>query len=145
MSSTYDSGKLNNFSIGAVGSFYNFIYESDQEYEYEEVYPVPIADLLTLLVPIPQIDQTTALGLKFKMATHSLKVGDIIEIYLDSHNLHQSMYQFTTIPIECAEGIAGVLSPSAVLTCNVWQYPQNKQPMIIRVYPTKAVAINTQI
>lgn len=34
MSSTYDKTNLNNFTIGPVGKYYNFMYESDKEIEY---------------------------------------------------------------------------------------------------------------
>lgn len=79
------------------------------------------------------------------MQTQSIKPGDIIEIYLDSFNLMRDMYQFTTTPIECAEGVKGVLTTSIDLVCDIWQYPQNKKPMIIRVFPKISVPANTFI
>jgi len=62
MSSTYDTNGLNNFSIGSVGQFYQFIYTTDSEIEYEEVYPLPVPNTLTILNPILAINQQTALG-----------------------------------------------------------------------------------
>jgi len=58
-----------------------------------------VADTLTVINPILQLSQATALGLKFKVTTHQINPGDIISISLDSHNLLQQMYQFTTISI----------------------------------------------
>lgn len=98
-----------------------------------------------MIVPVKTVNQPTALGLKFNMQTKSIKPGDIIEIYLDSFNLMKNMYQFTTTPIECAEGVKGVLTSSVDLICDVWQYPKNKKPMIIRVFPKVNVAANTWI
>lgn len=60
---------------------------------------MPVADTLTLIVPVKAVDKPTALGLRFKMQTQSIKPGDIIEIYLDSFNLMKNMYQYTTTPI----------------------------------------------
>jgi hypothetical protein len=98
-----------------------------------------------MIVPVKAVNQATALGLKFKMQTKSIKLGDIIEIYLDSFNLMKNMYQFTATPIECAEGVKGVLTSSVDLICDVWQYPQNNKPMIIRVFPKISVSANTFI
>jgi len=55
------------------------------------------------------------------------------------------MYQFTSIPIDCVEGVSGVLTLSAQLVCAIIQYPQNKLPLIINVYVKKVVPANTQI
>jgi hypothetical protein len=52
-----------------------------------------------MIVPVKAVDEPTALGLRFKMQTQSIKPGDIIEIYLDSSNLMKNMYQYTTTPI----------------------------------------------
>ena len=46
------TGLLNDFTVGPVGSFYQFEYETPQEIAYEQVYPVPIAEHLTVLNPI---------------------------------------------------------------------------------------------
>ena len=55
------------------------------------------------------------------------------------------MYGFSTARPECAEGIKGVLTAALILVCDVQQYAANKLPLIIRVYPTKTVLVNTQV
>lgn len=92
-----------------------------------------------------QVSQPTALDLRFKLAVQQINIGDIIEIFLDSHNLIRQMYSFTSTKLECAEGISGILTASVDLICDVFQYPVSKKPLIVRVYPKKVVPINTQI
>jgi hypothetical protein len=91
------------------------------------------------------VNQQTALGFKFVVPTQVINPGDIISISLDSHNLLNEMYQFTSTIIDCVEGVSGVLTSSATLICTVTQYPQNKLPLVIDVYVKKVVPVNTPI
>jgi hypothetical protein len=47
----------------------------------------------------------TTLSFRFTISTRSRKKGDVIEIYLDSNNLIRNMYEFTSLPLECEEGV----------------------------------------
>lgn len=145
MSSTYDPLGINNLSVGSSEQYYRFIYQTDLEIDYEEVYPQPVPETLVILNPVLQQAQPTALGIRFTVATRPVHPAHIIEIFLDSHNLIRDMYSFTSTPLECAEGIRGVLTNAEDLVCDVKQYPINKKPLVVRVYPTKTVPINSPV
>jgi hypothetical protein len=63
------------------------------------VYPQPVADTLTILNPILQVRQSTALGFSFAVAAHAVQAGNIIEIAIDGHNLIQEMFGFGTTTV----------------------------------------------
>lgn len=94
LESTYDgSGLLNNFTVGSVGSYYLFKYLTENEIAYEEVYPLPIAEHLTVINPFTEISQETAIGLSFTVTNHNIAVGDRLIIQLDTFNLKDDMFR----------------------------------------------------
>jgi len=99
---------------------------------------------LTIINPTTQVSFSTAIGLQFVL-NKQINLGDIIQIQLDSYNLINSMYGFTSVAVECEEGVKGILTASVSLVCDVQQYPSNNLPLIIRVYPTQVVVTNTQV
>lgn len=53
ISSTYEAtAGINNLAVRAVGQFYQFTYQTDSEMQYNEVYPVPIAQSVTIINPL---------------------------------------------------------------------------------------------
>ena len=87
------------------------------------------------------------MGVEFTSTRQQITPGDKIEIQLDSHNLIEDMYKFTNEKIECIEFLSGILTNNIELVCEVTQYPDSatKKPMILHVYPTKIVPINTPV
>jgi hypothetical protein len=57
------------------------------------------------------------------------------------------MYEFTDDKLECIEFLRGVITDNLELACEVAQYPDaaTKRPMLIHVFPTKVVPMNTGI
>lgn len=54
--SMYETTDFNNFLIGPVGAYYQFEYHTDREIAYHEVYPVPIAQVVTVTNPLTQVN-----------------------------------------------------------------------------------------
>lgn len=119
MESTYDaSNLLNNFTVGKVGFYYLFQYLTNNEIAYDEVYPVPVAEHLTIFNPFTQISQETAIGLNFFVTNYSVVPGNRITIQLDSYNLRYDMFKRTSnFTIECVERVKGIITWEPVLVC----------------------------
>lgn len=148
LESTYDvSGSFNNFTVGPVGSYYLFQYLTNNEIAYDEVYPIPVAEHLTIINPFTQISQETAIGLQFSVTNWTIVPGNRITIELDTYNLRYDMFRKTSgYPIECVERVKGIITWEAILVCEVTQQPTLTSPnraLIITVYPKLTVAAGT--
>lgn len=51
------SGLLNDFTVGPVGDYYLFEYETIYEIAFDQVYPIPIAEALTVINPLKQVSE----------------------------------------------------------------------------------------